>query len=37
MCQVTYLAIDDVVYEKFFQRKSVQAVIQENNIYCRLG
>ena len=27
-----YLAIDDIVYEKFFQRKSVQAVIQENHL-----
>lgn len=25
-----YLAVDDVVYENFFQRKSVQAVINEN-------
>ena len=27
-----YLAIDDVVYDKFFQRKSVQAVSQENHL-----
>ena len=27
-----YLAIDDIVYEKFFQRKSVQAVIQKNHL-----
>ena len=27
-----YLAIDDIVYDKFFQRKSVQAVIQENQL-----
>lgn len=27
-----YLAIDDVVYDKFFKRKSVQAVIHENNL-----
>ncbi|MDB9457174.1 element excision factor XisH family protein [Dolichospermum circinale CS-545/17] len=27
-----YLAIDDVVYDKFFQRQSVQAVIQENHL-----
>ncbi|MBS9387432.1 MAG: XisH family protein [Dolichospermum sp.] len=27
-----YLAIDDIVYDKFFQRKSVQAVIQENHL-----
>ena len=26
------LAIDDVVYDKFFQRQSVQAVIQENHL-----
>ena len=25
-----YLAIDDIVYEEFFQRKSVQAVIAQN-------
>ncbi|MCF2150998.1 XisH family protein [Desmonostoc muscorum LEGE 12446] len=27
-----YLAIDDVVYYKFFQRKSVQAVINQNQV-----
>ncbi len=27
-----YLAVDDVVYENFFQRKSVQAVINENHL-----
>jgi XisH protein len=27
-----YLAIDDVVYYKFFQRKSVQAVINQNQL-----
>jgi hypothetical protein len=27
-----YLAIDDVVYDKFFQRQSVQAVIKENHL-----
>lgn len=27
-----YLAIDNFVYDKFFQRKSVQAVIHENNL-----
>jgi hypothetical protein len=27
-----YLAIDDVVYEEFFQRKSVQAVINQNHL-----
>jgi len=27
-----YLAIDDVVYTEFFQRKSVQAVISENHL-----
>jgi hypothetical protein len=27
-----YLAVDDVVYENCFQRKSVQAVINENNL-----
>jgi hypothetical protein len=27
-----YLAIDDVVYDKFFQRQSVQAVIEENHL-----
>ncbi len=27
-----YLAVDDVIYENFFQRKSVQAVINENNL-----
>jgi hypothetical protein len=27
-----YLAIDDVVYEEFFQRKSVQVVINQNSL-----
>jgi hypothetical protein len=27
-----YLAIDDIVYEEFFQRKSVQAVIAQNSL-----
>jgi hypothetical protein len=27
-----YLAIDDITYENFFQRKSVQAVIEDNNL-----
>lgn len=27
-----YLAVDDVVYDNFFQRKSVQAVINENHL-----
>lgn len=27
-----YLAVDDVVYEKFFQRKSIQAVINDNQL-----
>lgn len=27
-----YLAIDDIVYEEFFQRKSVQAVITQNSL-----
>ena len=27
-----YLAVDDVVYENFFQRKSVQAVINKNHL-----
>lgn len=27
-----YLAVDDVVYGEFFQRKSVQAVSNENNV-----
>ncbi|MBO3462776.1 XisH family protein [Aetokthonos hydrillicola Thurmond2011] len=27
-----YLAIDDVVYEKFFQRKSIQAIINHNSL-----
>ncbi len=27
-----YLAINDIVYEDFFQRKSVQAVITQNNL-----
>lgn len=28
-----YLAIDDITYENFFQRKSVQAVIEANNVW----
>jgi hypothetical protein len=27
-----YLAVDDIVYGEFFQRKSVQAVSNENNV-----
>lgn len=27
-----YLAIDDITYENFFQRKSVQAVIEDNQL-----
>lgn len=27
-----YLAIDDIVYEEFFQRKSVKAVIAQNSL-----
>ncbi len=27
-----YLAIDDITYENFFQRKSIQAVIEANNL-----
>lgn len=27
-----YLAIDDIVYEEFFKRKSVQAVITQNHL-----
>jgi hypothetical protein len=29
---VLYLAIDDIVYEEFFQRKSIQAVASENQL-----
>jgi hypothetical protein len=28
-----YLAIDDVVYDEFFQRKSVQAVVSQNQVF----
>jgi hypothetical protein len=27
-----YLAIDDITYENFFQRKSIQAIVQANNL-----
>lgn len=30
--EVKNALIDDVVYDKFFQRQSVQAVIQENHL-----
>ena len=28
-----YLAIDDVVYKDFFQRKSIQMIVQENQLF----
>lgn len=28
-----YLAIDRLIYEDFFQRKSVQAVIKDNRVF----
>jgi hypothetical protein len=28
-----YLAIDDVVYDGFFQRKSVQSVVSQNQVF----
>lgn len=27
-----YLAIDDITYENFFQRKSIQTIVQANNL-----
>lgn len=27
-----YLAIDDITYENFFQRKSIQTVVEANNL-----
>ncbi|MBD2503437.1 XisH family protein [Anabaena azotica] len=30
---ILYLAIDDVVYEEFFQRKSIQAVVNQNHLF----
>ena len=27
-----YLSIDDITYENFFQRKSIQAVVEANNV-----